>query len=252
MSTPSEMEGFIYFYYLCVNFPDMINSVRNTVLAIANKQNFGYITPADFNLYAKQAQLDIFEDYFYRYNQWVLKQNSRVSGSEYADIVRNLEEVIDSFSTSSTLTLDSDSTFDLPSDFYFLTEIRSGNNTADRVSNANILKLTLSHLTAPTTTFPAYVMNGSQITLYPTTIDTGVTALYIRRPLDPRWTYASFSGGEPVFNESAADYQNFELPETDEPLLVSKILQYAGISIREADIYQAGVAEETTTTQKQG
>ena len=47
----------------------MINSVRNTVLAVANKQNFGYISPGDFNLYAKQAQLDICENYFYRYNE---------------------------------------------------------------------------------------------------------------------------------------------------------------------------------------
>ena len=53
----------------------MINSVRNTVLAVANKQNFGYITPADFNLYAKQAQLDLFEDYFYSYSQQLYKQN---------------------------------------------------------------------------------------------------------------------------------------------------------------------------------
>ena len=42
----------------------MINSVRNTVLAILNKNNYGYIAPNDFNLYAKQAQLDLFEDYF--------------------------------------------------------------------------------------------------------------------------------------------------------------------------------------------
>ena len=42
----------------------MINSVRNTVLAILNKNNYGYISPSDFNLFAKQAQMDIFEDYF--------------------------------------------------------------------------------------------------------------------------------------------------------------------------------------------
>ena len=43
----------------------IINSVRETVLSVLNKNNYGYITPSDFNLYAKQAQLDIFEDYFY-------------------------------------------------------------------------------------------------------------------------------------------------------------------------------------------
>ena len=76
----------------------IINTVRATVLSIANKNNFGYITPNDFNLYAKQAQLDIFEDYFYQYNSWLVKQNARVSGSGLADIVKGLSEVLDYFS----------------------------------------------------------------------------------------------------------------------------------------------------------
>ena len=33
----------------------MINSVRNTVLAIINKNNYGYISPGDFNLFAKSS-----------------------------------------------------------------------------------------------------------------------------------------------------------------------------------------------------
>ena len=37
----------------------MINSVRNTVQAIANKNNYGYISPQDFNLYSQQAQMDL-------------------------------------------------------------------------------------------------------------------------------------------------------------------------------------------------
>ena len=40
----------------------MIQQVYDAVLAILNKNNYGYLSPADFNLYAKQAQLDLFED----------------------------------------------------------------------------------------------------------------------------------------------------------------------------------------------
>ena len=54
----------------------MINSVRNTVLAIINKNNYGYISPGDFNLFAKQAQLDIFDEYFIRYNQQINEENA--------------------------------------------------------------------------------------------------------------------------------------------------------------------------------
>ena len=56
-----------------------INDVRNTVLAIANKNNYGYISPQDFNLYAKQAQLDMFENYFYQYNNQLTQENLRQS-----------------------------------------------------------------------------------------------------------------------------------------------------------------------------
>ena len=54
----------------------LINTVRATVLSIANKNNFGYITPNDFNLYAKQAQLDLFEDYFYQYNSQLISNKT--------------------------------------------------------------------------------------------------------------------------------------------------------------------------------
>ena len=47
-----------------------------------------------------------------------------------------------------------------------------------------------------------------------------------------------------MFDQTAVDYQDFELPDADEPTLVMKILQYAGISIREGDIYQTANAEE--------
>ena len=58
----------------------MINNVRNTVLAIINKNNYGYLSPQDFNLYAQQAQMDLFEDYFYQYNQYINRENARQSG----------------------------------------------------------------------------------------------------------------------------------------------------------------------------
>ena len=68
----------------------MINAVRNTVLAILNKNNYGYISPSDFNLFAKQAQLDIFDEYFIAYNNQINKENGRVSGTGYADINKDV------------------------------------------------------------------------------------------------------------------------------------------------------------------
>ena len=106
----------------------MINEIRNTVLAIANKNNYGYISPQDFNLYCEQAQLDLFEDYFYQYNSWLNKENVRVSGTGYANIVKSLEEVIDSFSAEVFLdqtaaNLNNANIYGLPADYYLINRV---------------------------------------------------------------------------------------------------------------------------------
>ena len=104
----------------------MINSVRNTVLAIANKNNYGYISPQDFNLYCLQAQMDLFEDYFYQYNNWINRENARTSGTGYADVIKNLEEVIDTFSATAYLAQPAaniNNQYNLPADYYLVNKI---------------------------------------------------------------------------------------------------------------------------------
>ena len=56
----------------------MINEIRNTVLAIINKNNNGYLTPEEFNLFAEQAQLEVFESYFFDFNNWIVKKPTKI------------------------------------------------------------------------------------------------------------------------------------------------------------------------------
>ena len=74
-----------------------IDDVYQKVLAIANKEQRGYITPQEFNLFANQAQMDIFEQYFYDINQF-----NRIPGNhtEYSDMLTLLEEKISVFKTA--------------------------------------------------------------------------------------------------------------------------------------------------------
>lgn len=73
----------------------MINSVRNTVQSVLNKNNYGYISPADFNLYALQAQMELFEEYFSTYNKIINMENSRLSGTDYADVEQPVAELLE-------------------------------------------------------------------------------------------------------------------------------------------------------------
>jgi hypothetical protein len=74
-----------------------INDVRETVLAICNKNNYGYISPDDFNLYAKQAQLDVFNEYMSKYNYYMNLENNHTSGSDLADLAESARESIEVF-----------------------------------------------------------------------------------------------------------------------------------------------------------
>jgi hypothetical protein len=246
----------------------MINSVRNTVLSVLNKNNYGYISPSDFNLYAKQAQMEIFEEFFSQYNKIINMENTRTSGTSYADLSKVIQEAIEIFSITSTLTQVSPATnrYFLPSvsttgyDYFMINKVlcydasgpqRVFKGEAEKINHSKITMLVNSLLTAPTETYPAYTQEGSIMTLYPSTINlpNEVDAQYFRYPKDPKWTYVTLSNGAPVFDQSQPDYQDFEIPLEDEFKVVMKILQYAGMSIREIAAVQFGATEEQKQSQ---
>lgn len=241
----------------------MINSVRNTVLSVLNKNNYGYISPSDFNLYAKQAQMEIFEDYFSQYNKTINAENARISGTSYADSRKTIEECIETLSATSSLSqvAPASNKYYLPSvtttgyDYYMINKVlcydASGMNRvfkgeAEKVSHTKITLLTNSLLTSPTETYPAYTQEGNMLTVFPSSISlpNEVDAQYFRYPKDPKWTYVTLLSGSPAFDQSQPDYQDFEIPYEDEYKLVFKILQYCGVSIRESDIVQFTAAKE--------
>lgn len=234
----------------------MIDAVRNTVLAILNKNNYGYLSPSDFNLYAQQAQLEIFEDYFYQYNTQINLENARRSGTDYANLSKGILEVIDLFSKTGSLTQTAaaDNTYTMPSDYYIMNRVMYNGLEVERVNQGKITMLLNSMITAPSKDFPAYTTEASIMTVYPTTITgaSDISAQYVRYPLTPKWTYSTALQAQgPVFNPSAGDYQDFELPLDNLNDLVIKICQYAGVEIREAMVVQYAQAEEQQNNTQQ-
>ena len=218
-----------------------INDVRETVLAICNKNNYGYISPDDFNLYAKQAQLEIFNEYMSKYNYYTNLENNHTSGSDLADLAESARESIEVFVNGTSLNFVTTSgdyaVFDAPSDWYHINVLTYNNVEISKESRLNITRLLNSNLTAPSETYPVYAMGSSDsIAIAPNSIQTNVAAVYIRYPVDPIWDYINLTNGEPIYN--AAGSVDFEVAEDDEPTLVSKILEKAGLSIREPEVYK--------------
>jgi hypothetical protein len=106
--------------------------------------------------------------------------------------------------------------------------------------------LNASSLTSPSEFYPSYTLEGQTVKIYPKTINEKgqIEAVYFRFPKTPKWTYITLVSGEPAFDQSQNDYQDFELPNEDGYKLVTKILEYCGISIREAEITQFGMTQQ--------
>jgi hypothetical protein len=229
----------------------MINQVYTTVLAIINKDNRGYVSPLEFNLYAELAQMSLFEELFHKYSKSIVKQNARMYHSEFSDIPKHIREVIDIFTSETGISYSNPDLLWYPqaNDFYrhVFMYIKNGGDF-EEVSKMEINRVLNNNLIAPTLQYPVYISLNGGYRLYPNTINGGnVSLTYIRKPKQPKWTY-QVVGGNPLYNPTATDFQDFELPESMFSDLVVKILGYAGVEIREADIIQLAQATEASNS----
>ena len=237
-----------------------VNTVYQRVLGIHNKEQRGYVTAQEFNLFANQAQQDLFEQYFYDINQF-----GRVPGNdtEYSDMLTLLNEKINIFETIAAPTRNA-GYFIAPTDLYRLGTVVYKNTTtnsfgtssteqieAERINANEFLYINSSPLTKPTNTRPVFTSNTSGIKVYANSEIDSVALVdyqYIKKPATVNWAY------QIVFNEPLYDANNsvdFELHPADEADLVIKILELAGILIKDLNLYQVMNQEEQETIQQE-
>ena len=234
-----------------------IDTVYQKVLAIANKEQRGYITPQEFNLFADQAQMDIFEQYFYDINQF-----GRVPGNdtEYSDMLTLLEEKISVFEKFKVSMSDvSGNQTILPTDVYRLGTVFYAAGSFDveveKVGKKELEYMLRTSLAAPVASRPVYVRKSNTLLkVFPASpsvsYTTGnVTCNYIAKPATPKWTYTVVVN-KALFN-STTDTQNFELHESEEEKLVIKILQLAGVAIKDTLLIQTASAAESSNVQQE-
>tara|TARA_R110002167_G_scaffold185785_1_gene386547 strand:+ start:36 stop:701 length:666 start_codon:yes stop_codon:yes gene_type:complete len=217
----------------------LIDTVYQKVLAFANKEQRGYITPQQFNLFADQAQKEIFEQYFYDLNQ-IARAPGR--SEEYSDYAHNLNEKVAIFESDAT-----GSPSSLAADLYRLGTVRSNGSEVEEVQQNELLYMNKSSLTAPNANRKVYVRTGDKsIDVTPATTNVGYT--YVRLPSKPSWGYV-------VVNERAmydsSNTINFDLHQAEESELVYRILAFAGIAMQKPNLAQSAVALETAKQQQE-
>ena len=130
-----------------------------------------------------------------------------------------------------------------PEDFYMLgTVIYQDTQEAERIQRNELLYINSSPLTRPTTTFPLYLYENNQVTLYPTTIVNSVTVSYLRKPLDIIWNF-TIPTGQNYYQYNPTNSVNFELGKKEQTNVILKVLLYAGVVVKDPTIIQVAASQ---------
>jgi len=125
-------------------------------------------------------------------------------------------------------------------DFYKIgTVIYDDELEVERINRNDFLYVNMSPLTKPTTEYPVYIFEENKLYVYPKSIQSNITASYLKKPIAPVWAFTT-SGG---YIYDPANSVNFELQPTEQTSLVIRILAYAGVVIRDPQIVQAAAGK---------
>jgi len=215
-----------------------INSVYKAVLVVLEQEKRGVLTPNEFNKIATQAQQEIFTQYFDDLNQLLGMPQTSLA---YADRMALLDEKISIFKTNETLTL-ANSKVTPTSAVQELGSVIYSNREAQRIQQYEIYTTNQSPLTAPTAYYPVYTYEGGEITLFPT-LTGDVVLNYLKFPADVKWGFNIDSElGHYIYNP--LDSTDFEIHKSDQPLLIDKILGYAGVMTKDQFVMSLANSKE--------
>ena len=235
-----------------------IDEIYRLVQTFANKEQRGFITPSEFNLLAKQAELEL-----YNKRLSVIKEKSPnkknvgVYGESLApelakqDIapfyrVEKVGTANNSLSykgaTGNIQTHYIETIFCIPDEENDI----STNIPVDIVEPKDVNQILRSSLVKPSMEFPIALIGqqGSDssisINVFPEYI-TNIIVYHYYNNNTPKWNYITVAG-KPVYD--AFNSKDFKISERAHGELVVKILEYLGVTIREPEVVQYAQASE--------
>lgn len=219
-----------------------VNQVYKSVLVILQQEKRGVLTPTEFNKIATQSQQEIFTEYFDELNQLLRQPQTSLA---YADRYALLDEKISLFKRNEVVNFNAGTTVvDVPANVQELGTVIYNDREVQRIQEYEVYTTNQSPLTKPTEFYPVYKYENQKLTLYPDTLTgTGVTLNFLKYPADVKWGFTIDTElGNYIYNPN--DSVDFELHQSDQPLLVDKILGYAGVMTRDQLALQLATSKE--------
>jgi len=228
-----------------------IDTVYQTVQALANKEQRGYLTPQEFNLFVNQVQSDIFEQYFYDLNAFRERRpQMHEVGDSVTELMRKIRRVNGiTYSASHGIGGGALPTGHIGKIFLNRGGIR---RTLKLIDPDEIQDLLASKWHKKGFTDAVYYEDGDRsIQAWDNTgqITSGLSCERITgKPGLAYWGYIIVNEA-PMFDPNSS--VDIDLIESEQSNVIVKILKLAGISIEDPTLYQAAAAEESLNLQQE-
>lgn len=227
-----------------------INNVYQRLRVLMNKQQLGFVTPAQFDQLAPQAQQEIFNEDINEYAK-VLKYKIRGLEKPRHEIKSNLEDNLRTLLVyNKSLSQITANTFSYPNRYAYGISIFENNGLATTISPEEAIYYINNRYPSSTGRSIA-ILGSNQLEMIPDTITSGVSMSYYKYPMGsrsgtalnvaPSWAY-TLNGKDELYD--AANSVDFELPKHLEERIVDKIMSLMGISLRDGDAVQYAEMKE--------
>lgn len=217
-----------------------INEIYEIVQNLAQKAQHGAITVTEFDKYANMASMDLFNEKLgsvrdlYKLGKAMSKTGSGMN--------KEIDQSLRPFLVEDLPIAVANNKGTLPTNCEYVDLVSFNSKALKWIPKNKVPSYLNNTIDFPTVDYPVYTDLSTEIEVYPSGMNP-VLMTYYKTPQTVNWGY-TLDSGRPVYNPLTSI--DFEWYPTQKLYLITRILGYIGITIRDTELVQYAEQQENT------
>lgn len=219
-----------------------IDRLYTLINVLLNKDQRGKITVMEFNSIVGNAQLKVISELFSVFKKTSYREMRMQLANNYGNDAFTQKQLIEFYVTSKEININGGKA-QLPPDVLYVESVFDSDNEYEKVELKTFNSLSRAKRMRPSQCLPVFTLNNNEIRI--SSNKSSVELDYIRKSKTPKYTFQIVQGIE-MFNPSASDFQDIDIPEALFTQLLTEVLSMAGLNVREQEVeaYANGLKQE--------
>lgn len=219
-----------------------IDRLYTLINVLLNKDQRGKITVLEFNSIVGNAQLKVISELFSVFKKTSYREMRMQLANNYGNDAFTQKQLIEFYVTSKEININGGKA-QLPPDVLYVESVFDNDNEYEKVELKTFNSLSRTKRMRPSQCLPVFTLNNNEIRI--SSNKTNVELDYIRKTKTPKYTFHIVQGIE-MFNPSASDFQDIDIPESLFTHLLTEVLSMSGLNVREQEVeaYANGLKQE--------